>query len=183
MIGYPALPISLYVRGRAVCVIGIGEEADRRAADLSRLGATVRQISPNDFNPEDLGEAFLIFIVASDREQTRLLANQARQVARLVYAQDVPDASDLAMPGVAERGYLKIAISTDGLAPALARHLRQEFQRLFDAIGPVLDRFLAGLSTLRANQPAETRKEVLTREAQRLRIEGGFKISGGADFS
>ncbi len=182
MNGHFALPVSLYLRDRAVCIVGSGPEAERRQNEFNRLGAKTTLVAPGSFSAKDAASVFLLFIMTADPAENGRLANQARPGPLLIYAQDAPSASDFAMPGIAERGYLKVAISTDGLAPALTRHLRQEFQRLLDAAGPVLDPFLTRFAELRAELPVGARKERLLREAGRLRVHGGFELQpGGSD--
>ena len=44
---------------------------------------------------------------------------------------DEPDLCDFTLPSIGRRGSITVAVSTNGLAPALARHLRQ---RLVDEI-------------------------------------------------
>jgi siroheme synthase (precorrin-2 oxidase/ferrochelatase) len=177
MIGYPALHISLYVRNRRIVVIGSSPGADERAARLAKLGASVVTIAPSEATLPKLEGAFAVFVVVPDRDRCRDLAKLAQKTGALVYAEDVPDASDLAMPAIAERGFLKLAISTDGCAPALSRHLKGEWQRLLDAAGFVLDRFLEELKQRRERTPVAERKVVLSKEAQRLRLEGQLTLS------
>jgi precorrin-2 dehydrogenase/sirohydrochlorin ferrochelatase len=56
----------------------------------------------------------------------------AKQKGFLLCATDQPDFSTVTMPALVARGPLRIAISTSGVSPALAKRLRQDLEPLFD---------------------------------------------------
>lgn len=144
---HAALPISLYVEGRTVVVVGDGESSDRRARRFEAAGAAVRRVSPVDFSPLDCEDAFLVAF----QEPVDGGAAAVRAAGILVYVHDAPEESDVAMPGLVQRGPLKIAISTDGAAPALTRRFRQQLEALLDAAGPHLDALLAEIEAARGS--------------------------------
>jgi siroheme synthase-like protein len=111
--------------------------------------------------------AFLV--VCMDPARAEATAAEARARRILYYAHDRPDLSDLAMPALARRGALQIAVATDGTSPALAGVLRAELQRLLDEAGPDLERLLDELGAARP-RIAETRG--------RRGIEGRIVVSG-----
>jgi siroheme synthase-like protein len=100
------------------------------------------------------------------------VAEAARAHGTLVYVQDRPTLSDLSMPALARRGPLQLAVSTEGLAPALARRLRQELEKLLLTAGQRLDDLLDEMA--RARDGGE--RNQLTRLAERLRIAGRIEI-------
>lgn len=119
---------------------------------------------------------------SDDPALDRRVAADARARGCLCYAHDQPAISDFAMPAVARRGPLALAISTDALAPALARRLRGELQAALDQAGEALDRLVADLTAIRAEMPAATRqarqarRERLLALARRLRLTGRFEV-------
>ncbi len=171
----PALAVSLYVESRRCVVVGEGALADERAARLTEAGAIVERVATADWRAELARGAAMIF--ASDAEHADEVTRDARAAGALAYVLDQPDRSDLAMPALARRGSLQIAISTDAQAPALARRLRGELQRLLDEAGPELDLLLAELEAERAGQPAgRERREALQRSAERLTVVGSIEV-------
>jgi siroheme synthase (precorrin-2 oxidase/ferrochelatase) len=171
----PALPVSLYVEGRRVLVVGASPAAAERADRLRRAGADVEEIAPADFDEERCRGALAVLAGAGDRAGDRRVAEIARAAGCLAYAQDVPEASDMAMPALARRGPLTLAVSTDGVAPALARRIREELERALAAAGAALDGLLADLERLRSSLGSADRGR-LYRVASRLRLRGRFEV-------
>jgi siroheme synthase-like protein len=77
------------------------------------------------------------------------VSRDARARGLLVYVLDMPELSDLRMPALVRRGPLQIAVSTDGVSPALARRLREQLEHLLAQNGVTLDAFVAHLASLR----------------------------------
>ena len=170
---HTALPISLYVEGRSVVVVGDGDSAERRARRFASAGASVRSVSPGAFGPQDCEGAFIVAF----QEPVQGGAEIARAAGALVYVHDAPAISDVAMPGLVVRGPLKIAISSDGVAPALTRRLREQLEALVDAAGEDLDALIEQLRTLRETLPREGRAKQLNALAARLRISGTIEVA------
>jgi precorrin-2 dehydrogenase/sirohydrochlorin ferrochelatase len=171
--------VCLYVDGRRVLVVGTGAPADQRAKRLERAGAVVERIAPSGWSPELARGAFAVFAADPNRELCRQIAGDARAGGCLVYAQDLPDASDLSMPALAARGPLQIAISTDGVAPALARRLREQLETALIAAGTALDELIAELARMRETLSPRTRAAQLYARACRLRLQGQFHVDLG----
>ena len=168
----PALPISLYVEGQRVVITGDGPLAAERARRFRAAGARAVTIPASDWTPAHAEGARMVVCTGTDLDFVRRAAAEARAAGcPLVYAQDAPDQSDMAMPALVTRGPLKLAISTDGVAPALARRFREELERLVNAAGERLDRLLAELERLRDELPPGKRQH-LSDTAARMRIDG-----------
>jgi siroheme synthase-like protein len=173
----PALTISLHVAGRRVLLVGDGDLADERAARLADAGATPERLRAADWRAERAAGARLVLAVTGDAALDRRIAADARAAGALAYAHDQPDASDIGFPALSRRGPLAIAVTTDNVAPALARQLRLEFDRLLAAAGADLDALLAELGQRRTQlPPGAERTEELRRLAARLRIAGALVI-------
>ncbi|RMH44519.1 MAG: hypothetical protein D6689_02175 [Deltaproteobacteria bacterium] len=143
----PALPAGLYVAGRRVVAVG---DASAREPALRAAGAVVDRVAARAWTPDRCAGAFLVLLPASLPEPAaRRIAADARRRGVLVYAEDRPDLSDLAMPAVARRGAVAVAVSTDGVAPALAARLRDDLQTQLDAAGGDLDRLVDGFEAAR----------------------------------
>ena len=174
-----ALAISLYIRGRRILLVGDGPVADRRAARLKDAGADIRRVSATAFRDDMCGDVHLVFAHADD-DTNRKVARSARTAGCLTYAHDLPAISDFAMPALARRGPLQLAISTDGTAPALARQLRIELEALLETGGAALDRLLQTLRLQREGAGGGDRqKSELGRIASRLRIRGHIDVASG----
>lgn len=172
----PGFSITLLLSGRKVVLVGDGPRTDERADRLAAAGAEVERVAPDDYHPDRVRGAAVV-LAHSDREDLdRRIARDARQAGALAYAHDLPKISDFTMPGLARRGPLTLAISTSGLAPALARQLRRELQRLLDGAGPAIDGLLERLIAVRTVASGAERIRRLTGLAARLRFTGEIAI-------
>jgi len=174
MTARPALAVSLYLEGRLAVVVGEGPAAEERAARLAEAGARAVQVRAAGYRAAALAGAALVFVTGAARAEE--VARDARRAGALVHVVDRPDLSDLAMPALARRGPVTLAVSTDAVAPALARRLREELERLLAGGGAALDGLVDELARLRDALPPGARRERLGALARRLRIDGRIAI-------
>ncbi len=170
------MPIALQLSGRRAVVVGEGPGAATRTARLEDAGAQVECVSPDNYDARVCEGAFVVVAQSADAALNRRAARDARAAGCLAYAHDDPSESDFAMPAVARRGPIRIAISTDATAPALARRLRELLETLLETSGAVFDELARTMYLRRAELPAGERSRVLTRIARRLRIEGRIVV-------
>ena len=173
----PALAVSLAIGGRTTLVVGTGPAADERASRLRAAGAAVSQVAPVDYQTDMCGDVFLVVAQTGDSALDRRITADAAAAGALRYAHDQPEVSDFAFPALARRGPLVLAVSTDGVAPALARRLREELARVLDDAGAELDSLLRELEHEREEwAPSPERADRLYRLASRLRLAGRLEI-------
>lgn len=136
-------PLFLNLTDQSVVVIGGGKVAARKIRSLLIAGAGVTVISPQaDRLPEgvrwlkrryrrgDLAGARLVIAATNDQNVNRQVCAEAKRRKLLVNCVAPPDAGNFIVPAVARRGGLTIAISTDGVSPALAKRLRRDLERV-----------------------------------------------------
>lgn len=147
--------IDLKLDKKTVIVIGGGAEAYRKTQTFVDSGAKIWVIS-KDFSKDvqKLGEenkvallkteiqdakTFIeslnpkpdIFLAVTNDPKLNLeLVKSAKSFDCLVYSVDNPAVSDFILPAVAKVGDVKIAVSTGGKSPAMARVLRQRIEKL-----------------------------------------------------
>lgn len=90
-------------------------------ADIKDEAAFINSLSPK---PNSL------IAVTNDQNLNVQLAKHAKSAGCMVYAVDTPSISDFIFPALAKVGEVKIAISTNGKSPAMARVLRQRIERM-----------------------------------------------------
>lgn len=152
-----AFPISLYLDDQRVVVVG----DQGRVARLEDAGAEVVALPADAADgavEAALVGAVTLFAHTGDSDRDRRLVELARDAGALGYAHDQPHESDFAMPALARRGPLKIAISTDGHAPALARRVRELLEVALDSAA--VDSLIEELVALRQRLPAGRRGEL-----------------------
>ena len=159
------VPIFLDVEGCTVLVVGSGAAADRRARALAAAGARV--VRQEGFAPPLPAGVVLAVGAGADEADLRALSESARRAGVPVNVVDRPELSSFLTPSVVERGHLRIAVSTGGVAPVLARLVRQKIEAV---IAPGWARVAA----LAARLQAETRTRVPDVAARRRLLELAF---------
>lgn len=138
-------PVNLDLAGKPVLVVGAGAVAARKVAALRRAGARITVVAPEAvaeisedpeirwrrraFRSKDLASQRLV-VTATDDPAVNATVHQAGELANIfVNSADDPANCSFTLPAVARNGDLCVAVSTNGRSPALARWLRQRFDR------------------------------------------------------
>lgn len=155
-------PIFLDVAGKRCLVTGEGFEIAAKIRKLAELGAAVFYVNPTaepsiaamagegriqwhqrEFKATDLDNCFLVVTDRHDNSQVFQFAEERNVLCNAV---DDPEHCRFSFGSVLSRGDLTLAISTNGIAPALAVRLRQRFER---ELGVEYEQFVSMLSDLR----------------------------------
>ncbi|RMH35561.1 MAG: bifunctional precorrin-2 dehydrogenase/sirohydrochlorin ferrochelatase, partial [Nitrospirae bacterium] len=194
----PGFQLSVDVRGRLCLVIGGDEEAAEKVQRLLDAGARVTVIHPTlhavlrkltasgriihrgrTFRSTDVqsGVALVLNTLRHDYELAKQLYELAKTERFLLWSMDHPEFSNVMMPALVNRGHLRVAISTSGASPALAKLLREQLEGVFD------DEFVEWLASLAALREDLRRTEVSdVRRRERLEeAVQGFRISAHLD--
>ncbi len=167
-------PIFLDIADRPCVVVGGGRVAERKAQSLADAGADVKVISPaftnglkgkarkdgitlirRNYKTGDLKGAYLAIAASASKAVNKRVHNEASERNVLINVVDSPEICSFIVPSVVERGRLVIAISTSGAAPALAKILRKELEKI---IGPEYEAFLEIIAKARAGLKARGKK-------------------------
>lgn len=141
--------------GKYVVIIGGGSEAFSKIQSFLDAGSKVLVVSRNfssgildlyekkkiDLLKSEIrdGERFvkqlnpkpdLLAIATSDHKLNAKLAGCAKSEGFMVYVADNPTISDFILPAVSKIGEVRIAVSTGGKSPAMAKTLRERIERL-----------------------------------------------------
>lgn len=145
----PFLPVSLNLEGR-ICVV-IGAEDDREAIDkaemLDESGADLRWITDvAALRDEDLDDAYFVLSTPQDEALSARLRALADARGFLLCCIDQPKYGFVAMVAIAKAGPVRIAISTAGIAPRIAKIIKGALQ---DAMDATFERFVDVLARKR----------------------------------
>lgn len=194
----PGLQISLDVKGRSCLVLGGDDEAAEKVQRLLEAGAKVTVISPtlNDalrrltasakvlhrgrlFRASDTAGAVLVInTLRGNPDFSKSLYELAQQERFLLCSTDQPETSTGMMPALVSRGHLRLAISTSGVAPALASRLRQDLEQVFDdEFASFLEWLAAIRDETKATEPDAEQRRALLRDTV-----NGFKITGKVEY-
>jgi precorrin-2 dehydrogenase/sirohydrochlorin ferrochelatase len=162
-------PIMLDISGKKCIIAGGGNVAYRKAVSLLRYNAEITVISPDlcskfeeignkiawipeNFKPEDIKDAFLVFAATDDIQTNKMIQEEATRQKIPVNIANIPELCDFIVPSVFEQGDLTISVSTNGKSPMLAKKIKQELQERYNS---GYAEFLAILGTLRQESARE----------------------------
>ena len=199
MNGNPGFQLSLDARGRSCLVIGGDNPAVEKVERLLDAGAKVTVIHPTlhsalrkltasgkiihrgrTFRSTDVqyGVTLVLNTLRQDYELAKLLFELAKTEKFLLWSMDHPELSTVMMPALVQRGHLRMAISTSGASPALAKSLREQLESVFDE---EFIEWLASLAALREKLRTSETSEVRRREQLQQAIEG-FRLAGHIEY-
>lgn len=176
-------PIFLNLKGKKCLVIGGGKVAERKVVALSRCEANIYVVSPvittrledlsdckqifyrkGNYHINDLEDAFLVISATDDDKINSTVANDCMSRNIMVNVVDDPARCSFFVPSVVHRGSLKLAISTGGKSPHLAKAIRKMLEKIFV---PQFEEFVDFLGSVRkqvlerVTDPSR-RKQILT---------------------
>jgi uroporphyrin-III C-methyltransferase/precorrin-2 dehydrogenase/sirohydrochlorin ferrochelatase len=141
-------PLFADLHGRRVLVVGGGAVAERKVRLLLEAGAQVLLVAPQvtdwlasnpavevrreRFRPEQFSCAVLVIAATDDPAVNAEVAATGRERNVLVNVVDVSELSSFIVPAIVDRSPLVIAVSTGGVAPVLARLVRERLESLID---------------------------------------------------
>jgi siroheme synthase-like protein len=139
-----SFPISLDVAGRRCLVAGGGPLAREKADALRDAGADVVELAPGGFVTDLLDGTFLFIVSGEDDvDADTAFAEAERRGVLTNMLDDIPHCH-FAFPSIVQRGSLKLAISTGGKAPALARQVRLQLEEwLPQSLGALVEAYAA----------------------------------------
>ncbi len=138
-------PVFLNIKKKPCLVVGGGTIAYRKVKGLveceadvlvvsNKVNNKIYEILPDEkIRKEKYNKKYctnkLIVIAATDQEKLNIqIYKDARKAGALVNVVDNKELCDFIMPAVVNRGDLKIAISTGGNSPALAKKIREDLE-------------------------------------------------------
>lgn len=150
--------VDLKLQGKTVIVVGGGKEAYRKTGSFVDSGAVIWVIS-KDFSDgiKSLADTKKVALVKTEIKDAKAFVDSlnpkpdlllavtdnavlnlelvvaAKAFGCMVYSVDNPANSDFILPAVAHIGDVKVAVSTSGKSPAMARLLRERIEKLVTA--------------------------------------------------
>jgi len=161
-------PVFLDLKDRLSVVVGGGLVALRKVESLIGAGALVRVVSPEvvpeiqelhgveiklkPYESRDLAGAWVVIAATDDEAVNLAVSHDAHRRRIFCNVVDRPEVCSFIVPSVVEQGPIKIAISTGGVSPALAKRLRMELGSMIGDEYVILARILGALRPLVLSQ-------------------------------
>jgi siroheme synthase-like protein len=120
-------------------------------------GSTTVMLKEKAFEPSDLDSADLVITATGDRNVSEVVKAEAKKRRLLVNVADTPDLCDFYLGSIVQKGDLKIAISTNGKSPTLAKRVKEV---LNDTFPENTQEVLENLAEIRSNLKGDFGKKV-----------------------
>ena len=127
--------------------IEINDEIKQLPAVYSNL-----QLIERAFLPADIDGSDVIIVAIDDKNESTRIRNIAKERGKLVNVADKPELCDFYMSSIVQKGNLKIAISTNGKSPTIAKRLKDLFNEFLpEELDELLDNMVEIRSTLKGD--------------------------------
>ncbi len=103
-------------------------------------------IQARSFQHADLDKTNILFLAVNNKELSASIREKAHEKNILVNVADTPDLCDFYMSSIVQKGNLKIAISTNGKSPTIAKRLREFLE---ENLPTQLDELLENMNRIR----------------------------------
>lgn len=127
------------------CVTLVGKQIKQEIKVLASGHTNVTLLEREFFN-EDLTGIQIVIIATEDHETNVSIRNEAKSRDILVNVADTPDLCDFYLGSIVTKGDLKVAISTNGKSPTIAKRLKQV---LNEALPDEMDGLLQSMREIR----------------------------------
>jgi uncharacterized protein len=117
----------------------VAPEIGQPVRDLAAIHPGIRLLE-RPYHPNDLEYADIVIVAVNDRSVSARVARDAREKGVLVNVADTPELCDFYLGSIVRKGHLKIAISTNGKSPTIAKRLKEEIGSIIpEEMNAVLD--------------------------------------------
>ena len=185
--GNDLFPIFLKLEQLRLLIVGGGNVAlEKLHAVLQNSPLTNIQIVATEIRPEikelaakhenivllerpfegiDLDNCEIVIVAVNNRAISENIYTEAKQKGKLLNVADTPELCDFYLSSIVKKGNLKIAISTNGKSPTIAKRLKETFTAaLPDELDQVLDNMYRIRNRLNGNFEHKVKKlNALTR--------------------
>ena len=122
--------------------------ADKVSDDVKKLVTSNNNIiiEEKKFEPTDLLDKDLVIVAIDDKEESKRIRFLAKEQKLLVNVADTPELCDFYLGSIVKKGNLKIAISTNGKSPTIAKRVKEA---LNDTLPDEIDELLSNMQSIR----------------------------------
>jgi uncharacterized protein len=110
-----------------VTLVATSISAPIKALALAHSSITLEE---RPFRETDLDNKELVIVAVNDKEVSRFVRLLAKEKKLLVNVADTPEQCDFYLGSIVQKGDLKIAISTNGKSPTIAKRMREQLNEL-----------------------------------------------------
>jgi precorrin-2 dehydrogenase / sirohydrochlorin ferrochelatase len=134
----------------------VAKEVSEAFAALANQFSTIEIITA-EYNPSFLEDCDIVISAVNDLQLSELIRNDAKQKGKLINAADKPELCDFYLGSIVTKGNLKLAISTNGKSPTVAKRLKEIFNEL---LPEELDEVLSNIQQIREKLKGDFQNKV-----------------------
>jgi siroheme synthase-like protein len=117
----------------------VSKEIDKRIVQSAASHPNL-SLQQRAFVESDVYEVDVVIVAIDDPTESKRIRNIAKQHRKLVNVADKPELCDFYLGSIVQKGHLKIAISTNGKSPTIAKRLKELFNSLLpDQLNDILN--------------------------------------------
>lgn len=133
--------------------------ASNISLELRKFAEEFSQVALHErpFEDADINRCDIAIVAVNDKEVSRHIYTIAKANDKLVNVADTPELCDFYLSSIVKKGNLKIAISTNGKSPTIAKRLKDTFSQ---ALPDELDQVLDNMQTIRGKLNGNFGKKV-----------------------
>ncbi|HMO62823.1 MAG TPA: bifunctional precorrin-2 dehydrogenase/sirohydrochlorin ferrochelatase [Ferruginibacter sp.] len=127
--------------------------------EIKALAAAYNNITliEKPYAPGDIDEADIVIAALNDPQVSTQVSRDAKQKGKLVNVADKPELCDFYLGSVVRKGSVKIAISTNGKSPTIAKRLKEIIS---DLLPDELEQLLNQMQAVRNNIKGDFEEKV-----------------------
>ena len=134
----------------------VAKEISEAFAELANQFSTIEIITA-EYNASYLDDCDIVISAVNDLQLSEQIRNDAKQKGKLINAADKPELCDFYLGSIVTKGNLKLAISTNGKSPTVAKRLKEIFNEL---LPEELDEVLNNIQQIREKLKGDFQNKV-----------------------
>ena len=134
----------------------VSTQVSNEIKDLQKTAANLK-IIVRPFEEKDLNAIDFVIIAVNDKETSHYIKQLTEQRKIITNVADTPEQCDFYLGSIVQKGDVKIAISTNGKSPTLAKRLRETFD---EAIPHDINDSIENLTKIRKNLNGDFKDKV-----------------------
>ncbi len=140
----------------ATQVLVIAKDINEEFKELAALHPNVH-VQQTNYKADYLNDCDIVIAAVNDIALSTVIRNDAKAKGKLINVADKPYLCDFYLGSVVTKGNLKLAISTNGKSPTVAKRLREVFSEL---LPDELDEIMNNLQTIRNSLQGDFKNKV-----------------------
>ena len=125
----------------------VATEISDEIKTLAAIHPTI-ELFERPYQSSDMDDADIVIAAVNKKDVSEYIRDDAKEKGILINVADTPQLCDFYLSSIVKKGNLKIAISTNGKSPTIAKRLKEEFT---DMIPDEMENVLENMQTIRQN--------------------------------